>query len=99
MSNQTVLEHRVTTLERETTTALQGINESLKTLTALEAHHAQTKTDVVRAFDELKVQADRLRDVELALPQIKLVTKHVTLAAIAIVGMVGAAAAKVTFGW
>lgn len=98
-SNNDVLEHRVTSLEKETSAALRGIDESLRTLTALEAHHAQTKADTGRALDWLKDHDTRLRTIEQELPQVRLVVKHVIGGVVAIVGMVGVAAAKVTFGW
>jgi len=95
-----VLEHRVSHLEKafeQTNAALKGIDESLRTLAALEAHHAQTKNDVARTFDALRDQENRLRALEKDMPNIRLVTKHIIAGVIAIVGAVAIAAGKVIF--
>lgn len=97
-----VLEHRVSSLERayeQANKALQGINDSLRQLTALEARHVETKSELVRAFEALKDHESRLRAVEQSMPEMRAVTGNVQKAMFAVVAMVCAAAAKMTFGW
>lgn len=92
-----VLEHRVNSLEQafvQTNSALKGIDDSLRKLTALEAHHAQTKDEVQRAFKEIKDHEDRLRAIEAELPQMKLVAKYVIAGGVGVIALVGTAVGK-----
>lgn len=112
-----VLEHRVSSLERayeQANKALQGINDSLRQLTALEARHVETKAELLRAFEAIKDHETRMRSleqshpknldqrlfaIEQAMPEVKTVTNNVTKGMLAVVAMVGVAASKVVFGW
>ena len=97
-----VLEHRVTSLERafeQTNKALQGINDSLRQLTALEARHVETKAELVRAFESLKDHESRLRAIEQSLPELRTASAAVMRGVFALVAMAGVAASKVLFGW
>lgn len=97
-----VLEHRVSSLERafeQTNRALQGINDSLRQLTALEARHVETKAEIARAFDSLKDHESRLRAIEQSLPELRTASTAVMRSVFALVAMAGVAAAKILFGW
>ena len=96
MENEKVLEFRVATLEREhgeTLAAIKSIDNSLKTLTALEVHHSQTREALGRAFTDIEDHETRLRKVETEMPTMKLVRNWVIAGVIGCVSMVGVAVA------
>lgn len=73
-----VLDIRVTNLERiveRVSTAVESIDESLKTLTKLDVRHEETAKAVERAFDVARDHETRVRLIEVEMPTLKLVRK------------------------
>lgn len=87
-----VLDVRVTNLERvveRVSTAVESIDESLKTLTRLDVKHEEVNKSVDRAFVSLKDHETRIRTVETEMPTLKLIRGWVITGAIALIGLVG----------
>lgn len=87
-----VLEHRVNTLEssvNEIKQAVKSIDGSLQVLARLEAHHAETRDGLGRAFGEIKDHEKRLRVIEGEMPTMKLARGWAIAGVVAIVALVG----------
>lgn len=105
--NPGVMEYRVRQLESNVTEirqAVQSIAESLKTLTELEAHHAETRDGLQRAFEAIKASKDeqketnkdfemRFRAIEEQMPTLKLIRSWVVGGVLGTISIVGTAAA------
>ena len=92
-----VLDVRVTNLERvveRVSTAVESIDESLKTLTRLDVKHEETNKSVDRAFAVIKDHETRIRLVENEMPTMKMVRGWVIAGAIALVGLVAVSIAN-----
>lgn len=73
--NEDMVSHRLDALEddvSEVKTAIKSIADSLRTLAALEAHHAETRDGLGRAFTAIDDHEKRLRAIEQNLPVLKL---------------------------
>jgi len=73
-----VLDVRVTNLEKvveRVSTAVESIDESLKTLTRLDVRHEETSKAVERAFEVCRDHETRMRSVEAEMPTLKLVRR------------------------
>jgi hypothetical protein len=68
---------------------IESIDNSLKTLVALEVKHTQTATALERAFGEIEKHNTRLKCMEVEMPTIKLVRGWVITGVIAMVGLLG----------
>lgn len=92
-----VLDVRVTNLERvveRVSTAVESIDESLKTLTKLDVKHEETNKGLDRAFVSLKDHETRIRLVETEMPTMKLVRGWVITGTLALIGLVGVSIAN-----
>lgn len=106
-----ILEHRVSRVETDVLDmkdALKSIAESLHTLARLQAHYAETRDGLQRAFAEIeknreiseeKVEklGDRVREVEINLPTLKLTSGWVISGIIFAAVAVGAALVQLIF--
>lgn len=102
--NHELTDYRIKLLEDaigDIRAALQGINSSLGTLTALEIKHQETREALGRAFTEIaSVRADqavlrnRLDAVERDLPQLRESSRWIKAAAGAVILAVGGAVLK-----
>ena len=104
--NSGVMEFRVQQLENNVTEirqAVQSIAESLQTLAQLEAHHAETRDGLQRAFDAIKTVKDeqketnkdfeiRFREIEKQMPTLKMIRSWVIGGVVGTVVIVGTAA-------
>ncbi len=89
-----VLDVRVTNLEKvveRVSSAVESIDESLKTLTRLDVKHDETRTGLGRAFISLEDHEKRMRLIEEEMPTVKLARGWVVAGVIGIVGMLGMA--------
>ena len=77
------LDYRLGLIEK----TMASISESLKQLAALEQKHAETRESISRAFNEIAEHNVRIREVELALPTIKMTSKWVIAGVLAIFGI------------
>lgn len=98
MSEQTsihaVLDVRVTNLEKivdRVSTAVESIDESLKTLTRLDVKHDETRTGLGRAFVSLEDHEKRMRLIEEEMPTVKQARSWLFAGVIGVVSIVGAA--------
>lgn len=94
MSEKTVIEHRVATLETavgKIEVAVSSIAQSMQAIVRLEEHHAQTRDSVERCFAQGEDHEERLRVLEKDAPTARLVAKWVISWVIGIVSLVGAA--------
>jgi len=101
-----IIEYRVRSLEStvgEIKAAVISIDKSLQLLSQLEAHHAETRDGLSRAFATIKESADeqekhnddyeeRLRLIESQMPTLKLVSGWVIGGVLGTIGIVGSAA-------
>ena len=95
-NDNAVLDVRVTNLERvveRVSTAVESIDESLKTLTRLDVKHEETNKAVERAFDDISDHETRIRVVETEMPTMKLIRGWVIAGVVSLVGLVGLAIA------
>lgn len=95
-NDNAVLDVRVTNLERvveRVSTAVESIDESLKTLTRLDVKHEETNKEVERAFDDISDHETRIRVVETEMPTMKLIRGWVIAGVVSLVGLVGLAIA------
>lgn len=106
MPGEEIIEFRVRNLEAtvgEIKAAVTSIDRSLQTLTQLEAHHAETRDGLQRAFEAIKEVAtkqeklnddyeERLRLIESQMPTLKLVSNWVIGGVLGTIGIVGTAA-------
>lgn len=91
---QTVLEFRVHALEGSVgkiEEAVKSIDSSLQILVKLEAHHAETRGSVDRAFTLIADHEKRMRDLEKEAPVTKLVRGWIIAGVIGVVCLVGVA--------
>ena len=91
-TNHAVLDVRVTNLEKvveRVSTAVESIDESLKTLTRLDMKHEEANKSIDRALVSIKDHETRIHGVELEMPTMKLVRGWVVTGAIALVGLMG----------
>ena len=79
---------------------LKAVNENLERLAALEAKHIETREAVGRSFDEIDRtnkridnQDERLREVELEMPTLKLIRGWVITGVLGVIGLLGVAVA------
>ena len=89
-----VLDVRVTNLEKvveRVSTAVESIDESLKTLTRLDVKHDETRDGLSRAFISLEDHEKRMRTVEVEMPTVKLARGWAMSGVIGIVGVLGLA--------
>lgn len=89
-----VLYSRVTNLENvvdEVKNAVKSIDQSLRTLAALEVKHEETRSGLNRAFTEIGDHETRMRSVESELPTLKLVRGWVITGVLGIIGIFGVA--------
>lgn len=73
-----ILDVRVTNLEKvveRVSTAVESIDESLKTLTRLDIRHEETAKGVERAFEVVRDHETRVRLIEAEMPTLKLVRR------------------------
>lgn len=87
-----VLDVRVTNLEKvveRVSTAVESIDESLKTLTKLDVKHDETNKGLDRAFVSIKDHETRIRLIETEMPTMKLIRGWVITGAIALIGLMG----------
>jgi len=88
------LERRLTRVEdavveiREST---KQIATAVQQLALLEAHHAETRSGLTRAFAAIKEQNDRLMAIEVHMPGLKELRKWVISGVLAVCGTVGLA--------
>lgn len=89
-----LLEFRVETLERdrdEIKRAVISIDESLKMLTRLELHHAETQEAMKRAFNSINDHETRLRPIEADLPTLRMVRGWVIAGVLGVCSLLGIA--------
>jgi len=89
-----VLGIRVTSLERvvkEVADSVKSIDQSLKTLARLEVKHEETRSSVIRAFQEINDHETRLRDIEAEMPTVKLVRNWIIAGVVGMLGLAGLA--------
>lgn len=87
-----VLDVRVTNLEKvveRVSSAVESIDESLKTLTRLDVKHDETGKGLDRAFVAIKDHETRIRLVEAEMPTMKLIRGWVIAGTLALIGLVG----------
>lgn len=88
-----VLEHRISRVENdmmEMREAIKMIAESLRTLASLEAHHAETRSGLERAFSRIEDIDEKLGVIAVDLPVLKLTSGWIMrgmVGAVAIMGM------------
>ena len=106
MPAEEIMEFRIKSLEAtvgEIKSAVTSIDKSLQTLTQLEAHHAETRDGLQRAFEAIKESSakqekfnddyeERLRLIESQMPTLKLVSGWVIGGVLGTIGIVGSAA-------
>lgn len=89
-----VLDVRVTNLEKlveRVSTAVESIDESLKTLTRLDVKHDETRDGLGRAFVSLEDHEKRMRVIEAEMPTIKLGRGWLFAGVIGVIGLLGMA--------
>jgi hypothetical protein len=79
----------------EMKTALKDISSSLKALTRLELQHNESQQAIKRAFARIDDHEDRVREIEKAIPTIKLATGWVFKASLGVLGILGTVAVMV----
>lgn len=67
-----------------------SISQSLSRLVALEERHIETRDAIGRAFKHIEKIADRLLEIEKAMPGLKEARAWIISGVLAVVGMVGA---------
>lgn len=87
-------DYRLTMIEK----TLVSISDSLHQLASLEQKHAETRDGLGRAFTQLDNQNNRLRDVELELPTLKLVRGWIIAGVIGVFGVLGISLFKLVLG-
>lgn len=86
-------QYRLTTIEE----TLASINETLRQLTSLEQKHLETRQALERAFSMIGKQDERIRDIELEIPTMKLVRTWVIAGVIGCTSLLGITLFKLMF--
>lgn len=89
-----VLFSRVTNLENvvdEVKNAVKSIDQSLRTLAALEVKHEETRSGLNRAFVSIGDHETRMRTMETEMPTLKMVRGWVIAGVLGIMGILGVA--------
>jgi len=89
--SQQLVEYRLQLLEKaavEISCALVGIKDSLATLATLQAHHAETRDALARAFRAIADLDTRVDIVEKALPILNLTSGWVRTGVVCLAGLV-----------
>jgi len=73
----------------EMKSALKDIAASLKSLTRLEVEHNESRSAIKRAFTRIDDHETRVRDMEDAMPTIKLATGWIFKAVIGVLSILG----------
>lgn len=95
------MEIRISNLEEsvgEIKRAVKSIDQSMQAMVRLEAHHAETRDSVARAFKAIEDQGARLRKLEEEAPKMRLVAGWVVTWVVGIVGLVGVALIGLVLG-
>lgn len=82
--------YRLTMIEK----TLEAVSMNLKQLTELEIKHIETREALGRAFDELTKQGERITNVELEMPTMRLTRGWIIAGLVGIVAIVGIAALR-----
>ena len=83
--NHELTQYRLKSIED----TLAAIGDSIRQLTALEQKHLETRQALERAFDSIGKVDDRVRDIELELPTLKLIRGWVIGGVISVVSLLG----------